>query len=114
VFSGTPVVKISEAGTNRVAEKLTPQKALNFGCLVSKIGGKYYWATRENKQLIRVETTGLCAFLTPDGAGYVPFVKPEAKRAAALVSDTEANFNYVEHLLLGLTRVTYFGTSNRE
>lgn len=48
VFSGMPIIKISEGGVERFPEKLSRERAANLGCVISKIGGKYYWVTREN------------------------------------------------------------------
>jgi len=48
VFSGIPVVKISEGGNSRVAEELKGTKALEAECAITKIGDKYFWKTRNN------------------------------------------------------------------
>jgi len=36
-------------------------------------------------------------------------VNPDFKDAASLMSETEAQYDYVEHLLIGLRSVTYYG-----
>lgn len=109
VFSGLPVVKVSEGGVGRAPETLTRKMAVNHACVISEIEGKYYWATRENKELIRRTSGAFTTYIAVDGSGYVRVVDPDAKHAAALMSPTEAKFDYIEHLLLGLRTVTYFG-----
>lgn len=112
VFQGRPSVKISESGTERVPQSLSRDQAVNLECVISKIGNDYYWVTRENKRMVRIEGAG--AFITYqaiDGSGYVRVIKPGMKQVAALASETEAKFDYVEHLLIGLASVTYYGGS---
>jgi hypothetical protein len=53
IFSGMPSVKISEGGLERSPEDVPRAKAVNLACLISEIGGRFYWATRENKELKR-------------------------------------------------------------
>ena len=49
VFKGQPTVKISEGGVSRVPEQLSHAQAVNLACIISEIGGKYYWASREQR-----------------------------------------------------------------
>lgn len=111
VFSGMPIIKISEGGVERFPEKLSREKAANLGCVISKIGGKYYWVTRENKEVLRKESGAFITFVAVDGSGYVRIISPEMKDAASLMAETELKFDYVEHLLIGLRSVTYYGVS---
>jgi hypothetical protein len=53
VFKGQPMVKISEGGVNRLPEQLSHNQAANFECVISEIDGRYYRASRENKELLR-------------------------------------------------------------
>jgi hypothetical protein len=111
VFSGLPSTKLSEAGLDRVVQRLERKDAANLACIVSEIDGKYYWATRENKQLVRTESGAFITFVAVNGSGYVRFINPKMKQAAALMSETEAKYDYVEHLVIGLGSVTYWGVS---
>jgi hypothetical protein len=111
VFSGVPSIKVSEGGTERLPETLAREKAVNMACVISEIGGEYYWASRENKQMVRMEGGAFITFLAADGSGYVRTIKPTMKDAAGMMSPTEKTFDYVEHLLLGLRSITYYGTS---
>jgi len=111
VFSGVPVLKVSEGGVERLPEALPRDKAVNLGCVISEIGGKYYWATRENKEMVRRTSGAFITYIAVDGSGYVRVVDPSAKGAASMMSPTEVKFDYVEHLLVGLGSVTYFGNA---
>lgn len=109
VFTGLPEVKISESGDSRLPEVVPRDKAGSFVCVISKIDGKYYWASRENTSLLRVENGAFITFIAGNGSGYVRIINPELKQAASLAGGPEAKFNYVEHLLIGLRSVTYYG-----
>lgn len=111
VFKGIPTIKISEGGTERLAEALPRDKAVNLECVISKIGDNYYWASRDNKRMVRTEAGYFITFLALDGAGYVKAIAPGMKKAVSVMGDTESKFDYVEHLLIGLKSVTYYGTA---
>jgi hypothetical protein len=111
VFKGQPTVKISEGGVSRVPEQLSYNQAVNFECVISEIGGRYYWASRENKELLRTEGGAFITLVARDGSGAIRIIKPGLKTAASLMSDTEAKFDYVEHLLIGLRSVIYYGVA---
>ena len=109
IFKGRPSVKISEGGIDRTPEQVARDRAINLECVISQIGSSYYWASRENLQLSRIDSGGFVTYVATNGAGYVRVVKPEAKAAAALMSGTEERFDYVEHALIGLRSITYYG-----
>ena len=110
VFRGRPSVKISEGGVERTPEALTRERAVNLECVISQIGGSFYWASRENVQLTRIESGSYVTFTATNGSGYLRLIKVDAKKGAAALGGPEAEFDYVEHLLIGLRSVTYYGT----
>jgi hypothetical protein len=110
IFVGFPKKKVSEGGLDRVVEDLPRKKAANLQCVISKIEDKYYWASRENVEMVKIERAGaFITFLAVNGSGYVKVIKPELKEAASLMSKTEESFDYVEHLTIGLRSVNYWG-----
>jgi hypothetical protein len=113
IFTGIPEIKISEGGINRVPENLTKEIAINYKCTITKIEDKYYWTSRENIELIPISSGTFITYWAVNGAGYVRIIKPEMKKEVnqlgALAGDPEEKFDYVEHLLLGLKSVTYYG-----
>ena len=108
IFVGSPVRKVSEAGLSRIPEKLSPEKASASLCVISKVGAEYYWTSRNNLRLYRVESGAFITYLAP-GTGYVRIIMPDMKVSASLMSETEASFDYIEHMTLGLRTVTYWG-----
>jgi hypothetical protein len=110
VLSGVPSVKVSEGGLTRTPETVQRSEAANLVCVISEIDGKYYWASRENKPLVRIEAGAFVTYVALDGSGYVRQLLPSYKRSASMLSSTEETFDYVEHLLSGLRSITYYGT----
>ena len=113
IFSGTPVIKISEGGATRVVEDLKGAKAIEAECTVTKIGDKYFWKTRDNVELILVQSGAFATFVATSGAGYIRVILPDRKEAASLMDETEKKYDYVEHMLIGLRSVTYYGNSEQ-
>ena len=110
VFSGIPVAKISEGGTERLSENLSRNQAVNVECVISQIGDEYYWASRKNTRLIPIESGAFITFVAMNGSGYVRIIRPGNKEAVSLLGGSGAKFDYVEHLLTMLNSVTYYGT----
>ncbi|MBU4321370.1 MAG: hypothetical protein Q8N12_02720 [Thermodesulfovibrionales bacterium] len=115
IFTGVPEIKISEGGVKRVPENLTKDKAIKFKCTITKIDDKYYWTSREKVELIPVASGAFITYWAINGSGYIRIVKPEMKeeikKMGGMVGDPEEKFDYVEHLLLGLKSITYYGKS---
>lgn len=113
IFTGIPEIKISEGGVSRVPENLNKEKAVKFKCTITIIDDKYYWTSRENIELIPISSGAFITYWAVNGSGYVRIVKPEMKKEVkqlgAVTGDPEGKFDYVEHLLLGLKSVTYYG-----
>jgi hypothetical protein len=109
IFTGRPSVKISEGGVSRNVEDLNKDRAINLECVISNLEGKYYWASRENTLLARVESGSFVTFVALNGSGYVRIINPKMKSMTALMSETEEKYDYVEHILIGLRSVSYYG-----
>ena len=115
IFTGIPTIKISEGGLSRTPEDLTKDKAVQFKCTITKMDDKYYWTSRNNVELLPIASGAFITYWAANGSGYVRVTKPEMraelKRMAPVAGDPDAKFDYVEHLLLGLKSVTYYGTA---
>ncbi len=111
VFAGIPVVKISEGGNSRTPETLSKSKAIEYKCTITKMGGKYYWTTRENVELVPISSGAFITYWAANGSGYIRIVAPELKEVVSIMGETEKKFDYVEHLLIGLKSITYYGNN---
>lgn len=110
IFRGRPAVKVTIAATEQRAEPVKGSDAPNLTCVISRIGEKYYWASRENRPLTGSVAGAFIVFVADGGAGYIKIINPEMKKAAALMGETEEKFDYVEHISFGLGAVAYYGT----
>ena len=113
VFTGIPEIKLRVVnGTQDTTEKLSQAKSIEYKCTITKIDDKYYWTTRENVELIPIQSTYpeiWTTFIAANGSGYVRVVDPEMKKI--FYKDGELPYDYMEHLLLNLSTITYYGTS---
>ena len=113
LFKGRPLINISEGGIERIVTDVPKDQAPNFACIISQISGKYYWASRENVELVAVQGGAFTTFTATNGSGYVRVLDPQMKQAATLMGGPESNYYYVEHLLVGLRSVTYYGVQSK-
>jgi hypothetical protein len=111
-FQGRPMVRIGEGGLKPGnLEHLSPDEAAKYQCVIHQNGDKYYWTSRENKELLRTTSGAFVTFMARDGSGYIRIINPTLKTAASLMSENANKFDYVEHLLMGLVTITYYGVT---
>lgn len=111
IFEGQPTIKILNEGEgSRNVEKIAPSKAANFQCAISKIGDEYFWTSRDNTPLFLIDSGGFFTFVALTGSGYIRVIKSDFKQSASQISETEKEFDYAEHIVLGLRSITYYGT----
>lgn len=110
VFTGIPRIKIFiENGSQGTPEKLSQAESTEYKCTITKLDNKYYWTTRENVELIRHKSGAYTTFVATNGAGYVRIIDPGTKEI--LFKEGRQPYDYMEHLLLGLSTISYYGTS---
>jgi hypothetical protein len=59
--------------------------------------------------MVRIDNGAFSTFVALNGSGYVRVVRPTMKPTAGMMSPTEERFDYVEHLVIGLRSLTYYG-----
>ncbi|MBI1927251.1 hypothetical protein HYR99_23790 [Candidatus Poribacteria bacterium] len=110
VFVGHPKVKMLADGVkDGVLEEVPQEKVVEFSCVISKIGDKYYWTSRDKWEVMKIKSGAFITFKRLDRPDYVRVIEPESKEAVALLSETVVKFDYVEHLTINLSSVTYWG-----
>ena len=108
VFIGQPTHKVSEGGLERTPEVLNKSKSTASICVIVKVKDKYFWKTRENVEMIKIESGAFVHFIAP-ASGYVKYTKPEMRKFVEFMSPTEKKFGYIEHMSIGLRSVNYWG-----
>jgi hypothetical protein len=107
VFSGYPISKV-ESGMEATAQTALGETQSNeYRVLIVKRDGKYYWASRENKELMHFQS-GIAHWFVSQSSGYIKIVDP------SLLPGNEGTNQYVymEHLTLVLDTITYWGIGN--
>lgn len=71
VLNGTPVTKVSSSfeDTHRII--LSESEQNEFQLLITSKDGTYYWASRDNRELILKISGAIYIFLDPMGGGYI-------------------------------------------
>jgi hypothetical protein len=111
-FEGTPKMGINEFGVFRAPTDLTPEEQATHKVLITKKDDKYYWTSRENRELRKFESGAFVTYWTLDGSGYVRIGNEEWK-SKMRVKYPQYNFDYVEHLTIGLGSLSYYGIAEK-
>jgi hypothetical protein len=72
VLQGRPTVRITEGGFG-IKEGLThlsPAEAKEYECLIHKRDSRFYWTSRDNKELMPAGSGAFITFMARDGSGY--------------------------------------------
>jgi hypothetical protein len=100
VLEGTPIIQnkssVNESGNFPLTESQQNESRL----IITKKGQKYYWTSRQYRELTKYESGAYTIFLENKGAGYVKTMKNEDK------------VFYMEHMGIGLETITYWGTAD--
>ncbi len=113
LLRGIPSLLIYNDGIEISEKKLLGEDAEAKVCKISKIGDRYFWTSRDNLELFRSEEGIFVTFFATNGAGYVRVIKANERIGNSALSKMDENFDYVEHVILGLRGYTYYGTIKR-
>lgn len=79
--------------------------------LIVKRGRQYFWASREDRQLVRTESGVFDLYIDLQGGGYVKVLDQRFMAPDYLFEG--APIQYYEHLTAGLGTFTYWGDAER-
>lgn len=103
VLFGVPASRLSASSQGADPESLRPDKTQEYVVVIERRDGRYYWVSRENRELIHSIGGAFHLFIDPRGGGYVK----------VLAINEGKGFPYIEHVTVGLTTITYWGSSRR-
>lgn len=110
VFIGFPK---SGTGFNGLQDakllKFSPEQAKKLDCVITKKGDKYFWTSRDDHEVEKIIAGAFITFRRLDRPDYVRIVNPDLKKGAALLDEAAGTFDYVEHITINLTGLTYYG-----
>ena len=111
IFIGFPK---SGTGFNGLQEakllKFSPEQAKKLDCVITKKGDKYFWTSRDDLEVEKIARGAFITFRRLDRPDYVRIVNPDLKKGAALLDEAAEKFDYVEHITINLTSLTYYGS----
>ena len=102
VFRGTPSLRVLSSVENDQRQKLDTDAAQKNECVIVQRGKKYFWASRGDAPMNRIDTSQFTYFIHTGGAGYVKIFTG--------VRDPQAAADYIENInQQGFEVVTYWG-----
>jgi hypothetical protein len=104
-FVGLPLRRSKHLIFKEESTDVEEKDGIEATCMIHKKSGKYFWASRENKEMLRGTSGNFVTFTALDGSGYVKVVNPVG------VSEQDKNLpvDYMEHLHIQLFTITYCG-----
>lgn len=110
VLNGIPVSKVSSSFEDTHRFILSESEQNEFRLLITNKNGKYYWASRGNRELILKISGMIYIFIDPSGGGYIEIL--DTKIVPEFSQANGKRFLYKEHLRNFLTNITYWGYAN--
>ena len=101
VFRGTPSVRLYASVDGETRSKLDAEAAKKGECVIVMRGKKFYWASRNNGEMTRVDATQFTYFIHTGGGGFVKVFTGERK--------PDATADYVETITQGFDVISYWG-----
>ena len=84
------------------SSNLDDKQSKEFVCIISRRDGKYYWTSRNNIEVTRIESGPFITFSAMNGSGYVRYTQ----------AVPDSPIDYMEHLIDKLFTITYWGKSS--
>src|SRR6476659_9775073 len=102
VFRGTPSLRVHSTFEHDERQTLTGDASDKSECVIVQRGKKYFWASRGNEPMTRIDSQQFTYFVHTGGAGYVKIFTG--------VRDPNSQAEYIEHINQeGFEVVTYWG-----
>jgi hypothetical protein len=108
-FEGRPTTKVESNDTKTVRTVLTKSAQAECAVTIIQHDGRYFWASREDRELVHTSSGTFHYFTAPDGAGYVKVFDTHSVPRA--MRPPGPRFRFMEHVSLGLWTITYWGAT---
>jgi hypothetical protein len=102
VFRGVPNLRVISSTKTDDRQVLDGEAASKAECVIVQRGKKYFWQSRNNAPMIRIDKPQFTYFVQSDGQGSVKVFTGERKLA-------NPPADYIENLTNGFEVVTYWG-----
>ena len=109
--TGLPLYLTTISADKSVRTKLNPDAQLASKMHVVEENGRFFWASRDMKELFRVARGSTTTYRTADGNGYIKMIDSSRLNQEMLKSlGGNSETHYIEHFSVGLTTFTYQGS----
>jgi hypothetical protein len=103
-----PTVRVASNEESTVRKVLAGAERDKASVVVAQEGERFFWTSRENRELIHSHAGGTHYFIEPVGGGYVKvvdlaFIDPKVKGPRYLV---------LEHVGIMVNTITYWGSTD--
>ena len=104
VFEGYPFSRVLSTAEETKREELSEAQSKEYRVLIVKRGEKYFWASREDKELIYTTSGAIHWFIAPT-SGYIKIIDPKLLNP----DSDESILLYVEHMGIVTNLISYWG-----
>ena len=110
VINALPTSVVSSNSQSTKREALNASKQSKYRLLITKNNGRYYWASRENKELSYTISGEYHIFIEINGAGYITVF--DQKSLPKFMREEGTSFIYKEHVRAFMSNITYWGKAS--
>lgn len=107
VLEGRPTIKVESAEDLTTRSEVAEAEREKLKVVIVKKGGRYYWASRDNRELTRRVSGAFHYFVDAAEGGYVRVF--DTSTLAESLRPEGPRFQYIEHIPLFRGTVTYWG-----
>jgi len=100
-FEGTPQTKVEVTLGATTSEAVPRDEREKRRVVITRDGDKYFWASRNNTPLYKLDSGDYVTYVAATGVGYVRVLSPR--------KSIGRNVRYMEHLTVQMGSITYFG-----
>lgn len=109
IINAAPTVRVVSGDKETERSVLSDTDREKNRVVIVKVDGRYLWVSRENRELVYIFSGAFHIFVHPGGAGYVKIF--DTHRLPEFLRDPGPRYQYMEHVPLWLSTITYWGTA---
>lgn len=95
VFEGCPSKKIEITEQTSASFDITKSNASEYKVVIEREGENYYWRTRNNLQLVPMQSGVYVTYLAVNGSGYVRVLNETMRELYKMLPDEEKQKSYL-------------------
>ena len=111
IFHGIPSKRIERTADFSRSEIITGIESQSSAVRITKVGDKYFWASRDGIELQHYTDGIYVTYFAVDGSGYIRTLSDTVRNVYQKQSDDTqvGQAMYVEHVIIGLESITFYG-----